>query len=102
MITRVVKPKLAESRCEGATKAIKKELSNMDSKKVWGTGKVYSLKDILNNPAIPEAMFGRVFSILGIKNEELGDDQKLWKARCVFQGSNVWTKTGTTAADLFA
>ena len=37
-----------------------------------------------------------------IKNEELGDDQKLWNARCVFQGSNVWTKTGTSAADLFA
>ena len=38
---------------------------------------------------------------MGIKNEELGDDRKLWKARCVFQGSNVRTKTGTSAADLF-
>ena len=47
---------------------------------------------MLRNPKIPEAMFGRVFSILGIKNEELGDDQKVWKARCVFQGSNVRTK----------
>ena len=46
-------------------------------------------------------MFGLVFSILGIKNEELGDDQKVWKARCVFQGSNVRTKTGTSASDLF-
>ena len=39
---------------------------------------------------------------MGSKNEELGDDQKFWEARCVFQGSNVWTKTGTSAADLFA
>ena len=46
-------------------------------------------------------MFGRVFFILGINNEELDDDQKIWKARCVFQGSNVRTKTGTSAADLF-
>ena len=46
-------------------------------------------------------MLGRVFSILGIKNEELGEDQKVWKARCVFQGSNVRTKTGTSASDLF-
>ena len=46
-------------------------------------------------------MFGTVFFILGIKNEELGDDQKVWKARCVFQGSNVRTKTGTSVADLF-
>ena len=84
LITRVVKPKSVEARCEGATNTIRKELSNMDSKKVWDTGEVYSMKDILDNPAIPEAMFGRVLSILGIKNVELGDDQKLWKARCVF------------------
>ena len=46
-------------------------------------------------------MFGSVFFILGFKNEELGDDQKVWKARRVFQGSNVRTKTGTSAADVF-
>ena len=64
----------------------------MNSKKVSDTGEVYSLTDIIRNPKIQEAMFGLVFSILGIKNEELGDDQKVWKARCVFQGSNVRTK----------
>ena len=101
LVTRVVKPKSAEARCEGAANAIARELSNMDSKKVWDTGEVYSLTDILRNPKIPEAMFGRAFSIRGIKNKELGDDIHIWKARCVFQGSNVRTKTGTSAADLF-
>ena len=64
----------------------------MNSKKFWDTGEVYSLTDILRNPKIPQAMFDRVFYILGIEHEELGDDQKVWKARCVFQGSNVRTK----------
>ena len=41
------------------------------------------------------------FPIFGINNDELDDDQKVWKARCVFQGSNVRTKPGTCAADLF-
>ena len=77
LITRVVKPKSAEARCEGAEKASRKELSNMDAKKVWDTNGVYSLKNILRNSKIPEAMFGRVFSILGIKNEGLGEDQKV-------------------------
>ena len=45
-------------------------------------------------------MLGRVFSILGVKNEEVGE-AKAWKARCVFHGSRVRTKTGTSAADLF-
>ena len=73
----------------------------MDSKKVWDTDDVYSLKDFVHHPHIPEAMLGRVFSIIGVKNEDLGEALKTWKARCVFQGSNVRTKTGTSAADLF-
>ena len=68
---------------------------------MWDTEEVYSLIDVLRNPKIPEAMFGRFFSILGIKDEELGDDQTVWKARCVLQGSNVRTKTGISASDLF-
>ena len=73
----------------------------MNSKNVWDTGEVYSLIDIIRNSKVPEAMFGRVFCILCIKHVELGDNQKVWKARCVFQGSNVRTKTGTSAAHLF-
>ena len=69
LITRVVKPKSAEARCEGVAKAMRKELSNMNSQKVRDTEKVYLLTDILRNPKIPEAMFGRVFSILGINNK---------------------------------
>ena len=101
LTTRVVKPKSAEARCDGAAQAFRKELANIESKKVWDTEDVYSLKDVLNNALIPEAMLGRVFSLLGIKNEELGEDLKVWKARCVFQGSNVRTKTGTSAAAFF-
>ena len=46
-------------------------------------------------------MLGRAFAILGVKGEKLPDDQKKWKARLVFQGSNIRTKTGATAAYLF-
>ena len=57
----------------------------MNSKNLWDTGEVYSLVDIFRNPEIPEAMFGKVFSILRINKKEFGDDQKIWKACCVFQ-----------------
>ena len=73
----------------------------MNSKKVWDVDCVYFLKDLLRDKQISEAMLGRAFTILGIKGEELGDELKAWKARIVFQGSNVRTKTGTSAADLF-
>ena len=61
LITRVVKPKSAEARCAGAEAALRKELANMDSKKVWDTDDVYSLKDFLHHPNILEAMLGRDF-----------------------------------------
>ena len=35
LVTRVVKPKSAEARCDGAVKELKKELANMESKKMW-------------------------------------------------------------------
>ena len=41
-------------------------------------------------------MLGRAFAILSIKGKELGDDLNTWKARIVFQGSNVFTKTRTS------
>ena len=59
------------------------------------------MRDLLNHQHIPEAMPGRFFSILEIKNEELGEDLKLWKARRVFQRSNDRAETSTSAADLF-
>ena len=37
---------------------------------------VYSPSDFLNDPSISEAMLDRAFAILGIKGEELGEDQK--------------------------
>ena len=66
LVTRVVKPKSADARCEGAANAIQKEVANMQKKGrlVWDTEEIYYLIDILRNPEIPEAMFGRVFSIL--------------------------------------
>ena len=72
----------------------------MDSKMVWDVNGVYGFKDLLNNKDSSEAVLGRAFAILCVKGEELGDAMKQFKARIVFQGSNVRTQTGTSAADL--
>ena len=89
LVARVVKPKAAEAQCPGADAAMKKELRNMNSKKVWDVDDVYSLEDWQRDTHISEAMLGRAFAILGIKGKELG------------RGSNIRTKTGTSAADFF-
>ena len=95
LITRVVKPKSAEARCEGVAKAIQQELSNMNSKNVSDTDEVYSLIDILRIPKIPEAMFGRVFFIFGIKNKKLGDYKDLEGPLCLSRVHCPDAQTGT-------
>ena len=75
------------SDCDAARTAIKSELDKMDK-----CVKTFDSK---------ECVLGRVFQILGIKVEELGKSEQQWKVRIVFQGTNVRTKTGTTAADLY-
>ena len=73
----------------------------MNSKRVWDVDHANSSDELFRDKKISEVMLGRAFAILGIKGEELGDDLKSWKAIIVFQGSNVRTKTRTSAADLF-
>ena len=64
---RVGKPKSAKAQCPGADAAMKKELHNMRSKKVWDEEDVHSLEDLLRDKSISEAMLGRAFAILWIK-----------------------------------
>lgn len=101
LVTRIVRPKSGEASCACAKAAMQKGLDSMKSKRVWDLDDVYFLPDLLRGPKISEAMLGRVCSILVVKGEELGPDERVWKARIVFQGSNIGTKSGTFAADLF-
>ena len=49
----------------------------------------------------PEIMYGRLFGILGNKHDELEEEHREKKYRSVLQGSNIRTKSGTSAIDLF-
>ena len=102
-MTRVVQKGSKEADCDGARKAIKAELGKMAKRGVWDTNDVYSLRDLYKTPKFSECMLGKVFQILGVKGAELqdGDPEKIWKARIVFQGSNVHTKSGTAAHELY-
>ena len=103
MVTRVVRNKSPEAKCDGARKAIQAEISKMEKRGVWDTSDVYSLRDLYKTPNLSECMLGRVFQIIGIKGDELadGDPERTRKARIVFQGSNVHTETGTAALELY-
>ena len=46
-------------------------------------------------------MVGRGLGILGVKSAELTPAEIIWKYRAVFQGSDIMTKSGISAAGLF-
>ena len=73
------------AKSKKAAEALEKELGNMRLRKVWDCSTVREYYDVKNDPNIVEALFGRCFSILGIKNEELEEALQVWKARIVFQ-----------------
>ena len=103
MVIRIVQTKSPEASCDGARKAVNAERGKMEKRSVWDTSDVYSLRDLYKTPNFSECMLGRVFQILGIKGDEMAEDdpERIWKARIVFQGSNVHTKTGTPATEWY-
>ena len=101
LITRVVAPKSAEAKSSGALAALEKERIGLMSRNTFDMSTVREYGDLMRGPTIPEVMVGRVFNILGVKNSELEEEARIWKARSVFQGNQISTKSGVSAAELF-
>ena len=61
------------------------------------------LDDLHKDARYPEAMIGRVFGIMGVRQDEIKSKDGVldMKFRGVFQGSNVRTKSGTSAIELY-
>ena len=47
------------------------------------------------------AIVGRVFIILGCKNSEMPEEEWRYRARAVFQGNNIQTRTGRSVYEIF-
>ena len=83
---------------------MQKELDGHNSKGTWDLSSVREFADLMKDPVYPEALVGRVFGILGIKNAERQSTMQAdleWKYRSVFQGNNIRTKSGVAAHELF-
>ena len=100
LMTRKVNVKSAEAKCDAAIKAFHKEVAGHRARGTWNEAAVREHRDLICDPQVPEFMLGRVFGILGVKNAE-DPSAAEYKYRSVFQGSNVRTKTGIDAIDLY-
>ena len=99
MVTRVIPASSPEFRCEEALKAQKIEKEKLLERRVWLPETVREWSDVVRDDSFDEALCGRVFVIMGYKGDETTCGK--YKARGVFAGNNVQTKSGTPAAELY-
>jgi hypothetical protein len=101
VVTRIVGMNSHEAKCKAAQDAISKERDGIMGRGTFGMAHPIEIEELYKKSAVKEAMMGRVFCILGKRNCEMAEDQQSWKARAVFQGNNIRTKSGVDAAQLF-
>ena len=101
MVVRSIPLKSDEAKTPESIAARDEEVAEHRKRGTWKEDSVTELSDLLKDPSKHEVMYGRVFGILGNKHDELEAEHHKKKYRSVFQGSNIRTKTGTSAIELF-
>ncbi|CAK0824602.1 unnamed protein product, partial [Prorocentrum cordatum] len=101
LIARLVNMRSQEAKTDKAKAAIEAELEGHRNRGTWDMSKVRSLSDWMADGSYSDVVVGRVFVILGCMNSEMAEDQWRHRARAVFQGNNIWTRTGRSAYEIF-
>ena len=108
MVTRIISPREPEFHSKRGKAAIEAEVSDLRAESVWDEGSVKEWADVRHErkDGYPP-MVGLLFLIMGQKHSELDsgldveDPNCPFRARAVFQGSNVRTGDGTPAWMLY-
>ena len=101
LITRLVNMRSQEAKTDKAQAAVEAELEGHRRRGTWDITQVRSLRDWMDDPRYADVVVGRVFIILGCKNSEMDEQEWRYRARAVFQGNNIWTRTGRSAYEIF-
>ena len=101
LVTRQVSLKSKEAQLPEAVPGIQKEKCSHERRGTWDLSSVREYGEWMRDPHIPEAVFRRIFTILGRRNDEVLDGPVEMKARSVFQGNNVRIKSGRSPHEIF-
>ena len=101
-VTRIIPANTAEFKSEKCKAAEAKEVGRLRGIKVWLEDAVREWASVCKDDDFDDAMSGRIFVIMGEKGSEMPDpkDREI-KARVVFEGSMIFTKSGRPAAELY-
>ena len=108
LVTRTISPKEPEFHSKRGKAAIEAEVTDLRAAEVWGESSVREWRSVRHDRKddLPP-MVGFLFVIMGQKNAELDTGRDIedpncpYRARAVFQGSNVQTGDNTPAWMLY-
>ena len=63
--------------------------------------RVRELSEWMRDDAYSEVLVGRLFVTLGVKFAELARSERKFRARAVYQGSNIWSRSGRSVYEIF-
>ena len=101
MVTRTVSLKSEEAQEPGAKEAVAKEVASHAERGTWDLSRVRELSEWMTDDAYSEVLVGRVFVILGVKFAEMAKSEWKFRARAVYQGNNIWSRSGRSVYEIF-
>ena len=63
--------------------------------------RVRELSEWMRDDAYSEVLVGRLFVTLGVKFAELAWSERKFRARAVYQGNNIWSRSGRSVYEIF-
>eukprot|EP00971_Amphidinium_carterae_P351160 6491948-Amphidinium_carterae.1 len=101
LVTRQISQKDPEYHSKECQAALREEHEKLLKRGVWDTSTVCELNDLYGDRSQEDFLVGQVFPIMGEKFAEEGAQHRQYKARIVFAGNRVRTKSGCDPVDLY-
>ena len=100
MVTRTISLKSEEGQEPEAKEAVAKEVACHVERGTWDFLRVRELSEWMRDDEYSEVLVGRVFVTLGVKIAEMAKSKRKFRARAVFQGNNIWSRSGQSVYEI--
>ena len=84
-----------------AKEAVVKEIACRVERGTWDLSRVRELSEWMRDDAYSEVLVGRVFVTLGVKFAEMAKSERKFRARALYQGNNIWSRSGRSVYEIF-
>ena len=101
MVTRTISLKSEEGQEPEAKEAVSKEVAYHVERGTWDLSRVRELSEWMRDDAYSEVLVGRVFVTLGVKFADKAKSERKFRARAVYQGNNIRSRSGRSVYEIF-